>query len=474
MSEPNDSHGLRARIEQLERALADSEARNRKLQDLIDSLQRGNKRQAAPFSKGPPKSDPKIPGRKPGNAHGRHAHRRAPERIDETYEAPLPLNCPHCSGFVDFEKVEPQYQTEIPRRPLHRQFNVHVGRCSCCHKRVQGRHSLQTSDALGAANSQLGPDAQALATILNKDAGLSHGKIRSLFQTAFGIVIARATSARTMLRMAQRCEPAFKAIQIAVKNSSACVPDETGWKVGGLLQWLHVFVTPDATLYRIRDSRGFDVAAETLGENYRGAMTHDGWKTYERFGFALHGQCNAHLLRRCDRLLETATRGAVTFPRQIKSLLQEGLALRDERDVKVISLETCATQAVELTGRLEFLCWRRKVHAGNEQFAKFLFHRARDVFNYLRDPRLDATNWRAEQAVRPAVVNRKVWGGSRTKNGAEAQGLLMSVLRTAWQNGHDTLNFLSQTLRAATESSLPELLIPRPDFTLSKSRSIMR
>ena len=394
---------LNARIEQLERALATSEERNRKLLERVENLQRGNKRQAAPFSKGPPRSDPKPPGRKPGDAYGSPFFRSAPARIDEVYEAPLPQHCPICEAAVALESVQVQYQTEIPRQPICRQFNVHLGRCTCCRKRLQGRHPLQTSNALGAAASQIGPDAQALATILNKDAGLSHGKIQAFFKTAFGIVIARATSVRTMLRAARRCEPAFKDIQIAVKQSQWCVPDETGWKVGGLLQWLHVFVTERATLYLIRPSRGFDVAAEALGANYAGALTHDGWKTYEQFESAVHGQCNAHLLRRCKRLLETASGGAVIFPRQVKSLLLEGLALRDEREAHTLALRACSKKARGLSRRLESIC-RPKTHPGNEQFAKFLYQRTNEVFNYLRDPRLDATNWRAEQGVRPAVV----------------------------------------------------------------------
>jgi hypothetical protein len=36
---------------------------------------------------------------------------------------------------------------------------------------------LQTSDALGAAAAQLGPDAQAAIVELNKQGGLSHGKV---------------------------------------------------------------------------------------------------------------------------------------------------------------------------------------------------------------------------------------------------------------------------------------------------------
>jgi len=155
-----------------DRKIAELEARLAKLEALV----RSGKRQAAPFSKGAPKSNPKPPGRKGGENYGEHHRRAVPARIDEVLEAPLPERCPFCSGEVLETEVAPQYQTEIPRTVIHRQINVHVGQCTCCKKRVQGRHPLQTSDALGACASQIGPDAQAFAVQLNKDAGLSHGK----------------------------------------------------------------------------------------------------------------------------------------------------------------------------------------------------------------------------------------------------------------------------------------------------------
>src|ERR1043165_1851286 len=68
----------------------------------LDQAQRQSKRQAAPFSKGPPKPTPKRPGRKSGPAHGRHGHRLPPDpaAIDEVLEAPLPQACPSCGGSV--------------------------------------------------------------------------------------------------------------------------------------------------------------------------------------------------------------------------------------------------------------------------------------------------------------------------------------------------------------------------------------
>lgn len=436
-------------------------ARIEKLEALIEELRRGGKRQAAPFSKGEPKPDPQRPGRKSGEDYGVTAHREAPLRIDEVYAAPLPPACPFCHQHaVVFEKTEAQYQTEIPRKPIYRRFDVECGRCQNCKRRVQGRHPLQTSDALGAAASQLGPEAQALAVSLNKEAGLSHGKVCRVLEMAFGIEVTRGGSAQVMLRAASRCLGAYREILIVVRDSAWCVPDETGWRVGGLLQWLHAFVTELATLYLIRPSRGGEVPEEALGADYNGNLTHDGWAPYERFVNAYHGQCSAHLLRRCNHLLETATRGAVSFPRQVKALLLEGLNVRDARDEGRISLRQAKAKAAGLTDKLEALCYP-KTHPGNERLAAFLDFHIGEVFNYLRRPTIDATNWRAEQAIRPAVVNRKVWGGNRTQTGADAQGVLMSVMRTAAQQGKQVLDFLSATLRAPLGRA-PRLILPAP------------
>jgi transposase len=62
-----------------------------------------------------------------------------------------------------------QHHEDLPIvRPIVRQFRIAIGHCTRCHRRVQGRHPLQTSDALGAASTQLGPLAVTWAVILNK------------------------------------------------------------------------------------------------------------------------------------------------------------------------------------------------------------------------------------------------------------------------------------------------------------------
>jgi transposase len=58
-----------------------------------------------------------------------------------------------------------------------------------------------------------------------------------------------------------------------------------------------------------------------------------------------------------------------------------------------------------------------------------------------------ATDWRAEQALRPAVVTRKTWGGNQTAAGARTQQVLASGLRTATQQHRDPLTLLIDLLR---------------------------
>jgi transposase len=159
--------------------VAELSAQVTKLTRKLDEAVRAGKRQAAPFRKGQPKPDPKTPGRESGDAHGAHSHRPPPpEPIAECHEAQLPDACPHCRGRLVETGTADQFQTEIPRAPLVRKFRIHIGHCDTCGKRTQGRHPLQTSDALGAAASQIGPDAQAAATLLHTQMGCRMAKSR--------------------------------------------------------------------------------------------------------------------------------------------------------------------------------------------------------------------------------------------------------------------------------------------------------
>jgi len=93
--------------------------------------------------------------------------------------------------------------------------------------------------------------------------------------------------------------PTYQALIEKLRASSVVVPDETGWKIGGWLEWLWVFVGEDVTVYAIQSGRGFSQAAAILGADFAGVMVRDGWAPYRRFEKARHQTCLGHLLARC-------------------------------------------------------------------------------------------------------------------------------------------------------------------------------
>lgn len=421
------------------------------LQSQLEEQRRAGKRQAGPFSKGPPKADPKPPGRKPGDAYGQHKRREIPDQIDETYDVPLPPKCPHCGGtHLADEAIHSQYQVEIPRTLIHREFLIHCGHCTDCGERVQGRHELQTSDALGAASVQLGPHLAASMAIMNKELGLTHGKVKRLLAMLFNLTIARSTAVRSMLRTAARVQPAMTEIKTEIRGSPVIKVDETGWKQSGLLKWLHVLVSPRAVLYQI-GSRGREILQSCIGLGYRGSLIHDGYAAYQAFWRATHQQCIAHLLKRCRELLEVATGGAVRFPRAVKELLQRGLAARDRyfaEELTAIGLKRIATG---LTQELGDLVHPVKSHADNERFAKFLENHLDEVYPFLRHPDLvSATNNESESELRYNVIARKLSGGNRSESGVAAQETLPSVIRTCRKLIRDPFEYLVQALTSTT------------------------
>jgi transposase len=239
-----------------------------------------------------------------------------------------------------------------------------------------------------------------------------------------------------------------------VRQSSWVVPDETGWRVGGQGAWLHAFVTSTATCYEIGDRSG-DVAERLLGCQWGGTLIHDGWSVYDRFDGAFHQQCVQHLQRRCHELLETATRGAVRLPRQVLDLVQEAFWLRRQWRGHRLSGNALAAAGLTLACRLEQAASGRFTFEPNRRLAKHILKHGLHWFWFLIDPTIDATNYRAEHAIRPAVVNRKVWGGNRTWAGAQAQSVLTSLLVTLAQRGHDTLTWFSLARRSPTPLALP-------------------
>src|SRR6266702_6979704 len=397
---------LRQENEQLRQERERLREENEWLKRQLEEAQRASKRQAAPFSRGRRKADPQRPGRKSGAAYGRRYGKAIPEHVDQVIAVPAPVRC-ECGGKLKVESIKSQYQQEIVRKTIWRRFDIPICRCQLCHKRVQGRDPRQTSDALGAAAVQLGPDALALAVQMNKGLGMPHADVAAILQDGFQLRVNRSTICRAVERVARRGEATWHALRDAARRSMVNAIDETGWNVAAQLRWLWVAVSEQVTFCDILPGRGFDEAASILGADYKGWLTHDGWQVYYKFLKAGHQSCLNHLLDRAKKLIASASARAARFPLRVQEVFKQALALAERYKNKEISLHGLLTA----TGRLEVKLDRVLNNPGrdpaNRRFRNHLDHERPYLFTFLYCPGLDATNNVSERAIRALIGARK-------------------------------------------------------------------
>jgi transposase len=427
------------------------------LEKLIEEVRRGGKRQAAPFSKGISKANPKKAGRKGGDDYGTKARRALPVREpDRVFPAPLPPSCPHCSGreLIGL-RTAAQFVEDLPEpTTVLTRFDIAVGACVACGRRVQGRHPQQTSEALGAAAAQIGPRALATAAWLHKSCGLPLAKICALYAN-LGLSVTPGALAQAMDRLAAKGATTYEALKAELAAQAVISPDETGWRVGGRSAWLWAFAAATITVYAICDGRGFDEATTVLPADFAGTLCRDGWAPYRKFTQAAHQSCLAHLLRRCHELGRSNPPSGRKIPAELSDILHDALTTRALRDGGCLDDEALAAAIAQLDTRMDRLLARRPTHPANRRLLKHLRKERAALFTFLGRPGVEATNWRAEQAVRPAVVNRKVCGGNRTWHAARTQQVLVTLFRTAYQQGVDAIALFTELLRSPGDTIAP-------------------
>jgi transposase len=412
------------------------------LEQQLDEAKRAGKRQATPFSKGRPKGKPKKPGQKKGHPA---VHRPPPERIDREEEAPLPSSCPKCGGAVSEEEVQVQYQVDIPRPipTVVTQFNVHIGYCEDCGCRLQGRHPQQSSDALGAAAVQVGPNAIGLASEMKHELGVSYDKAARLLSSAFGLTVNRSTLTRADGRLARKLKPTYQCLILRLRQSEVAHADETGWKIGGQNAWLWVFTNDSLSVYVIDPHRGHEVAERILGKEFEGVLGCDCFLAYDPLRYR-QSKCVGHLLRRCHTLSESKSGRAIRFSQQVARLLRGAIALKARRTT--MSQHGYAVACGRLEAAMDRLLAGNYTDPDNARLAKLLRKQRDRLFTFLYVEAVAPTNNIAEREIRPSVIIRKTNGCNRSETGAQTHSIITSVIRTCRKHGHDFVNTVKTVL----------------------------
>lgn len=430
-------------LDEAKRLLREQLGRIEELERQIEELRRAGKRQAGPFSKGRRKGRAKKPGRKAGHAA---AHRDKPASVNQIREASLPACCPACGGQVVVDRVEVQYQVDIPRPiPVEvTQFNVAVGHCQACQQRLQGRHAEQTSDALGAAGVQIGPNAIGLGMELKHGLGVSYGKAARVLSTLSDLTINRSTLVRADARVAEKLRPTYEQLILRLRESDVVYGDETGWKINGDNAWLWVFTNHALSVYIIDPTRAHEVVERVLGQDFAGVLSCDCFLAYDPLAYR-QNKCAAHLLRRCADVRESTSGRAVRFSQQVARLLRGAITLKARRDR--LSEHGYAVACGRLEAALDRLLARNYRHPDNARLAKLLRKQRDRLFTFLYLPAVDPTNNQAEREIRPAVIIRKTNGCNRSPVGARTHSIVTSVLRTCHKQGRDFVDFIAVMLR---------------------------
>jgi transposase len=136
-------------------------------------------------------------------------------------------------------------------------------------------------------------------------------------------------------------------------------------------------------------------------------------------------------------MINGSVAGQARVPQAARRILKDALELRDQRDVT--DADGFGLRVRDLNERTDTLLAMRPTHEPKRRLLGHLANERDHLFTFLTEPSVQATNWRAEQALRPAIVNRKSWGGNRSWQGARTQQVTMSVIRTAHQQNLDSI-----------------------------------
>jgi hypothetical protein len=444
--EPISLPRLFEEIRKLHERIAFLEEENRRLREKVEELERCKHVSAAPFSKGTMKAKRNRSGRKPGE--GQFRNRPAPKDDEITHREEVKVEeteCPECGGELVADGEEVVTVTEIPEipKPEVKAFRLEMCRCGKCGKRIRARHPEVAEDQRGATAHRVGDQVYAMAAMLHYGLSVPMKKIPKILKSLLGMRLSQGAISQGMKRWLEKAVgPAYAKLRSEVGKSSWTHTDDTGWRIGGKSAHLMVFETPAATVYQIRPRHRNEEVRELIPSDYRGTLVTDRAPQYDvpELSKVKKQKCLSHLLKNIQTMLEHRRGRGRAFGLRLKALLQEANELWNAN--RVTPIADFRKRAAALTARVtEHLKPRNLSHPDDRRMLRELgrHHEKGNLLRFLKDPSIEPTNNRAERALRPAVIARKVSQCSRNETGARCFEAFKSVTQTLAQNGRDVV-----------------------------------
>jgi transposase len=371
--------------------------------------------------------------------------RPRPERIDQTERVEIGETCPDCGTLLTGERqirsrvvedIEPIRPTVVTR------YEIERGWCPHC------RAYQENPVTAALPRYRLGLHLMLFVVYQKVALGLSYGKIKRELATYFGLSVSRKTLQSMVSEVARLFGPAYKQLIDLMRDQAALHVDETGWRVDGQNHWLWIFVNDVVTFYVISRSRGSKVPKALLGQAFEGVVISDFFSAYSPLDYQ-KAKCWAHLLRDSQALTKgrpPPQSDRVRFHHDLHHLfLEMGLALEKAGTDETARHELYQQMRTKLLA-LAHQAWQ---DPDCQRLAGRIEKHLEELLLWLRHPAVSPDNNEAERELRPAVITRKTSFGSRSRQGAHAFAVLLSLIRTWERQGDDFFSLGQDILTAA-------------------------
>lgn len=281
-----------------------------------------------------------------------------------------------------------------------------------------------------SAPVQYGPRVRAMCVYFNHQQLIPEGRVAEIFEDIFDLPVATATVATYGSRAADSLTDWLSNLYSTLATCGLKHLDETGYRIAGKTQWLHVVSNESATYYRPSRKRG------EMFKGLSGTVVHDHFSSYYTILDVLHSLCNAHHLRELRALTEIEKE---SWASRMAILLRYANKHRDAIDrihqvYDVIVGKGLAFHEslppVSVTAKRG----RKKRRTGHNLLLRLKNHKE-EVLRFMTSDSLPFTNNQAEQDLRMMKVRMKISGSFRSFRGAEVFAAIRSYSSTCQKRG---------------------------------------